>query len=210
MNMDGSDDGTTFTDASSNQEFLTSAGAVTSIDQKKFGTAALFNDSLGDGVTVAGYNIITDNQASFTIEAFMYLLGDPYVGASIGAGGGSHPIVSQAYNGGSGETWLAVPNGTRKLSFYRSASVFGGAVVDMAGTTTINNDQWYHVAVTYDASTTTARLFLDGNLEATDSSIPDGGWPNSIENSNMLVFRVANAIVDAFPGFQQTLNGYID
>jgi hypothetical protein len=209
MHMDGADDGTTFTDSSSNYEFLTSVGSVTSTDEMKFGTAALLNGSLGDGVTIAGRDIITDNQASFTIEAHIYILGDAYVGASIGEGGGSHAIVSQPYNGGSGECWLRVGSGSQNLGWYRTTSAFGGDLVNINGTTTINNDQWYHVALSYDASTTTARLFVDGNLDATNSSIPDGGWPNVVDNS-MEDFKIADSLVPVFSGFQQTLNGYID
>lgn len=208
MSMEGTDDGTTFTDTSNNGEFLVEAGSVTSTDEVKFGTAALFNAALGDGVDVAGVDVITDNQASFTMEAWIYLLGSAYVGASIAPGGGQHCIIGQPKNVGSGECWFAVSS-TGRLRWSRTASAFGGDLVDVIGTSTLAENQWIHVALSYDASTTTARIFVDGDLETTDSSVPDGGWPTTADDG-MEGFRIGNMVVPNFIGFQQTLNGYID
>ena len=210
MEMEGVDDGTVFTDSSSNEEPLTSAGAVTSTDNQKFGSSAMFTDSVNDYVTPDNTNIITDDQASFTIEAFVYLLGNPYVGGSIGAGGGSHVICSQAQNAGGGDAMFNVINSTRVLRWYRSGVILGGATVNLTSTGTLSNDQWYHVAVSYDADTTTARLFIDGIKDGEDTSIPSGGWPNTGSAAAMSAFQIGTQRVPSYTNFQQTLNGYMD
>lgn len=46
-----------------------------------------------------------------------------------------------------------------------------GAKTSIATTTNIVHNTWYHVAATYDVSTTTAKLYLNGALEATDTSM---------------------------------------
>lgn len=38
------------------------------------------------------------------------------------------------------------------------------------GTTTISADQWYHLAVSFDASTTTTRLYINGQIEGSNTS----------------------------------------
>ena len=45
---------------------------------------------------------------------------------------------------------------------------FFGNAADLAGTTTLVQDQWYHAAVTFDG--TTLSLYLDGNLEASTTT----------------------------------------
>jgi len=49
----------------------------------------------------------------------------------------------------------------------------GAAWHNLAGdTTTVLDETWYHIAVTYDDSETTAKVWVDGTLEGTDASYP--------------------------------------
>ena len=209
LEMEGTDDATTFTDSGPNSEGMTSNGAVTSIDQQKFGTSSMFTDSLGDYLEADNTDILTDDQASFTIEAFIRLNGQNFVGPSVSAGAGSHMIVAQPKNQGSGEQHFAVVESSRLLYWYRSNFILGGTY-SVFGTTPLVDDRWYHVALTYDADTTTMRMFLDGDVEATQTSVANGGWGNSTTTAAMTPFRVGTSLTPSYGGYQQTFNGYID
>tara|TARA_R110002020_G_scaffold72318_2_gene186172 strand:- start:962 stop:1723 length:762 start_codon:yes stop_codon:yes gene_type:complete len=56
----------------------------------------------------------------------------------------------------------------QEILFFTSTA---GAKTSIATTTNIVHDTWYHVVATYDVSTTTAKLYLNGTLEATDTSM---------------------------------------
>jgi hypothetical protein len=109
--------------------------------------------------------------SQFTLEAWIYKTGNG-VTVSTGAGGVTgQPIVAKGRDESEGNNkdlnyFLGV-NSTGKLiaDFEEgSAGASPGANHPLTGTTTLSNNTWYHVAVTYNASI--LRLYIDGNSEA--------------------------------------------
>ena len=74
LHCDGSNDGTTFTDSSSNAHTVAVGGnIVTKTGEKKFGTAsAYFNGGSGNKLTVADDASLRFGTGDFTIEAWVY------------------------------------------------------------------------------------------------------------------------------------------
>lgn len=73
LHMDGSDEGTTFTDDSGNGRNGTANGNVnTETDYKKFGTASAEFDGSGDYITVADNNAWAFGSSDFTIDWWFY------------------------------------------------------------------------------------------------------------------------------------------
>src|SRR5690554_1105297 len=80
------------------------------------------------------------------------------------------PIFSQTDGGSSKQQAVSINTTTSRLQFHRQSGV--GSVVTMDGVTTVSENTWYHVALSFDGSN--IRLFLNGNLEATASNAD--GW----------------------------------
>lgn len=219
LHMDGQDDVGIFTDSSSNEYTVTAeSGVVTSLDQFKWSTSGYFS-GLADRLSFSSDDIITDTTADFTIEGWIYQLGDPFVGGSVSAGNGSNILVAQTANGSVGDHSFGIGGSASaapyQLRYYRGGRIYSPGqpstdVVDMQGTTTLGHDQWHHIAITYQHSATTMRIYANGSLEAINTSIPDAGWPNTVQVSNLEPFVVGDNYVPSYAGFRQTMNGYIE
>ena len=217
---EGVDDGTTFVDESNSAFTVTSeSGVVTSIDQNKFGSTSAYFSGLADRLSFSSNDIIDDTTADFTIEGWMYQVGDPFVGGSVTPGNGCNVLVAQTANGSTGDHRFGIEgsgaNNASKVRYYRGGRIYSPGqpnsdIVDLVGTTDLDHNEWHYIALTYEHATTTMRIYANGNLEAINTSIPDGGWPNTVENTNMTAFVVGDNYVPSYSGFRQTMNGYIE
>jgi hypothetical protein len=110
--------------------------------------------------------------SQFTIEAWIYKTGNG-ITVNTGAGGTTgQPIVAKGRDESEGNNrdlnYFFGVNSTGKLiaDFEEgSGSASPGLNHPLAGTTTLSNNTWYHVAVTYNGSV--LRLYINGNSEAT-------------------------------------------
>lgn len=148
----GTNGDTSFPDSSSYARTATAFGnAQTSTAQSKFGGSSMLFDGVGDYVSYPDSNDFSFS-AAFTIEAFYR-----YTSAST-----NNVIVGKHDNATQREFLLISETNTLKWYEYSGSSFLGG--LSSSTTTTTNN--WYHAAICFDG--TTLRLFLDGNIVATN------------------------------------------
>ena len=124
--------------------------------------SALFNGT--DYLTAANAAAFRVNQGStedFTIEAWIYLTATP-VGANA-------RIASIYHTSGNQRSYMFYVHTDNQLKFNYSSSGTAGSVSTLTGGTVPHNE-WVHVAVAHEVSTTTLRLFKNGIEVATDNS----------------------------------------
>ncbi|MEO8088246.1 MAG: LamG-like jellyroll fold domain-containing protein, partial [Bacteroidota bacterium] len=107
----------------------------------------------------------------FTLEAWIYMTG---AGSTVSTGSGgvtAQPIIAKGRDESEGNTrdlnyFLGINSSGKLVADFEegSGSASPGANHPLTGTTTIANNTWHHVGVTYNASV--LRIFLDGNVEA--------------------------------------------
>ena len=85
------------------------------------------------------------NSSSFTAELWVKVNNDSSKDISISQGDGT----------GTGRTWLAIDTDGTVYSYYGGTKLNSGYQ--------ITSDAWYHLALTYDYSTQTQKIFIDGN-----------------------------------------------
>ncbi len=125
------------------------SGAATTVVVNSTPAGALHFDGINDHFPVGNVN----TPVSYTKEAWVYANSVSSIGRNI--------ISSQ-------DAPFWIDNG--RLS---AGHAFTGATIilqDASATVPLN--QWLHVAVTYDAATTTMKLYRNGSLVATSSSMP--------------------------------------
>jgi len=133
--------------------------------------SALFNGT--DYLTAANAAAFRVNQGStedFTIEAWIYLTATP-VGANA-------RIASIYHTSGNQRSYMFYVHTDDQLKFNYSSSGTAGSVSTLAGGTVPHNE-WVHVAVAHEVSTTTLRLFKNGIEVATDNSPPSTYYANT-------------------------------
>ncbi|NCR21969.1 MAG: hypothetical protein GPJ27_08630, partial [Microcystis aeruginosa L111-01] len=165
---------------------------------------ALFFDGVNDSVKIADSPNL--NPTKITIEAWV---------KSSNWAGQTHPaIVAKGIN----EEYLLWKSndavGNEKFAFR-----LGRNIVTVYGSTTVQNDVWYHVAATYDGNE--VKLYVNGSLEGIQSIatvIPDGVNPVTIGggvNSNYLrgnidevrIWNVARTQAEIQASLNQKLSG---
>ncbi len=152
----------------------------------KFGGAALTFDGINDYVNISDKDSL-DAVSAFngtTVEAWVYVAGSPTA---------THQVVykSNAY-------FLSVlSDDTVRFLVYEEPA--GNGIFDATTTTTINRNEWHHLAGTFDGSN--GKVYIDGALAITDSV--DAGERVYQSNTFSLMIGSANTL-DAF------FNGTID
>lgn len=110
--------------------------------------------------------------AQFTLEAWIYKTGN---GATVSTGAGgvtAQPIITKGRDESEGNTrdlnyFLGINSSGKLVADFEegSGSASPGTNHPITGTTTIANNAWHHVAVSYNASI--FKLYLDGSVETT-------------------------------------------
>ena len=159
----------------------------------------LFFNGANQYVTM-GAATATLGTSSLTVECWFKRTGTG-VGATTGNGGitSAIPLVTKGRGESDGSNvdcnyFLGIDSTTNKLvaDFEAQAGVTGitaGQNYPVSGTTVIANNTWYHAAVTYDTSTYTWKLYVNGVLDATQTN-PTGAVPR---NDSIQHFGIGSA-----------------
>lgn len=187
LHMNGSNDGTTFTDSSSSKHTVTAINAVTKTAVMKFGTASGYFDGTGDYLSVADSADFQFGSSDFTLDFWFYptnLTGyHTIIGASDQSLGGRSPFLLQTNNSG--------------MQFLISTTTEWNIAVT-AGTVNIN--AWNHVALV--RSGTSFKGYLNG------SSVMSETLSGSLYASgNPLIVAALHSENDTFTTYYE---GYID
>jgi hypothetical protein len=116
-----------------------------------YGSSLLFNRSASQFVNVPTFRSLASR--SFTVEMWFYGVG-----------------ITSADHGFFGQYQAA--SASRSLHYQLRSNVLYLAFFndDLAGTTTIQNNIWYHAAFVYDYSTSQQKIYLNGVLDAIRTS----------------------------------------
>lgn len=183
--MNGTNGSTSFIDSSPDARTLTAEGnAQIATDIYKFNGSAGKFDGSGDGVTTP-YSATDFNwwTGDYTLEGWWYhntiKESNPY---------GLHlPIlIGNMDSGGTDAGWMFGPTAAGNLKFYAN----GPGAIEETGTS-VTTGVWQHLAMTFVYSTSTLRLFVDGNLVKTQvvgTGVAYGGLPLRIGHYNGVGF----------------------
>jgi hypothetical protein len=142
---------------------LTTVGnAARTTAQAKYGTASLTFDGAGDGVTAPASTDFDFGAGDFTVEGWFSLVTKTDSQAFMGKWG----------SGNAASNWFFFLI-SGKLTF---RSIVGASVFDVAGTWVPTLGTWYHLAA--DRSGTTARVYVNGAVVATDAAYTYNINPN--------------------------------
>lgn len=180
-----------FVDSSPNNFTVTRFGNVQiSPSIKRLGSGSAYFDGSGDYLqtTISNWSPGASGEP-FTIELWIYRL----------SGGGSTQVFIAKHGGVN--AW----NGTNGLNFnfYYTGTILyfeywgNGGVRSISNTISLPLNQWIHLAVSYDGTTT--RIFVNGVLQQTVSTI------SYVAPTNAPTLEIAGQISGTFP-----FNGYID
>lgn len=107
---------------------------------------------------------------SFTIETWVYYLsgGNEFSATQSSLLGMMSPTASTSY-------WSFGRTSNNNLVFYGATS---GTAFTLVSSSIINNNQWYHIAVSYDSISTTMIIFINGTVSKSTSTIITGTTPS--------------------------------
>ena len=162
LHLDGSNDGTTFTDSSSGAHTVSRTGnIVTKTGEKKFGTASgYWNGGSANYLSVADHADFQFGTGAFTIEAWVYPVsaGGSVENMILAKGTGSdYWMLRHEENNTQGRVrWFAAQDSTTvvdiKVNMYAAEWAY---------------DTWHHIAVTSDGNTHV--LLVDGRAIGSDT-----------------------------------------
>ena len=166
-------------DSTKRNNVLTVGNAKISNTVSRCGTSSIGFDGTGDYLQTSPNSDFSITSGAFTVETWVYL---------------NTTAVEQAIVSNLG----AAPSGW-SLFFYtgKFCAAFSGNGVEITGTTTVQSNKWYHVAIS--GTTGSYKLFVDG--------IQEGPTYTGAVNLNGEVLHVGG-----YPLYTSTyrLNGYID
>ncbi len=178
----GDTSGTTAVDSSGNGRNGTYLNSPTLNQSGIPGSAdgAVLLDGTNDNVSVPTNSIYWPSATvSVTIECW-------YKGTDVGttlAAGTVGPKAFVAANvGGSDKRYVLGLDGAGKVRCYTDAQY----IVTGPSTTTVNDNNWHHIVLTITASSYDTELYVDGTLQATNSTPNDAGQgsPNLVIGRN--------------------------
>jgi len=160
LHMDGSDDGTTFTDSSAGAHSITRTGAVTKTAIKKFGTASGWFDGVNDFLSVPDSTDWNLGTGSWTIEWWLYRTRTSNADAIFEIGEWDAKGI------------LAIFEADNDLTFYLDHGGAGGTFTVAAATEglTVTNE-WQHMALVHSGGL--VEFFLNGNSVGSLAATPD-------------------------------------
>lgn len=164
LHADGSNGSTTITDSSSSAKTVTAAGnAQISTTQSQFGGSSLRLDGTGDAATIANSSDWRLVNGDFTVEMWIYplaLTADRY-------------FLSHYDFGANQRSWrFGLAPSTSNLVF-GSVSAGGTPESSLNAGAGLTINTWQHIAIS--KSGATSRIFIDGVLKASTSSLSDYG-----------------------------------
>lgn len=148
----------------------------------KYGNSSISFDGNGDYIWAPASRNYDFGSGDWTIECWVYF--------------NSVASAPHIWQFGSGSTVRAVLYmSTAKLRLFRAAD-------RIVGTTTLVANQWYHLAVSFQASNTTTRLYINGVLEGSVNNFND--YPKNAANIRFMAgFQPYSGAAGDY------LNGYI-
>jgi hypothetical protein len=154
LHMDGSDDGTTFTDSSASTHTVTPTNAVTKTGQKVFGTASAYFDGTGDYLTVANSTDFDFGTAAFTVEFWARFSAVNSFDRIVSFGS----ITDDRY-----WTFAYQPTGTKfEFVVYNGGSWQTTGRLLAADASDMETDVWVHLALSRTEASGDPRLFVNG------------------------------------------------
>jgi len=184
MHMDGSDNGTTFTDQTG--KTITRNGDTKTVTAtKKFGTASAYFDGAGDYLTVPDFEL---SSSDFTIEGWF-----KFNSLSLNQG-----IFSKRADVSSYTPIQMQFEGTSTLKIYVSTTGSSWVVADSV-TGSFNTSDYFHIAIVRYNSI--IKVYINGALSYTSGSLSGASLYNN-SSSWVIGAEAANGT--------NALNGYID
>ena len=155
LHMDGSNDGTTFTDNGTVAQTFTPTGAVTKTAEKKFGTASGYfggNSCAGApaGQYLTGNTATISGNNSYTVDFWMYA-------TNAACAQWQHMVGISNTSSNNSILGIAI-NASNELCANHYSNDFNSGFV-------VTGNAWHHIANVYDG--TTEYLFCDGDLKDT-------------------------------------------
>jgi hypothetical protein len=188
----------TFLDSSTNNFTITRNGNTTQGTFSPFSQTGWSNyfDGSGDYLSVPNSTDIVFGTGNFTVEAWVYIAGNSPLNGSNGRAADIASCITTGPTAG----WELTIQGSSSttgtgISFANRTS--GSTVYELNYSTTVNQNQWNHIAVVRNGTTTT--IYLNG------TSIGSGTLGDqNISSSNPLLIGYQNAT-----SYTHDLNGYI-
>jgi hypothetical protein len=170
LHMDGSSGSTTFTDSSGTPKTVTAGGgAAISTSQSKFGGASLSLDGAGDflGVDYSQFNFLPSLSSGWTVECWIRPTNFSDYRMILQHGYNSN------YNYASCNIYTIVTSGALNCDILSES---GSQVLTITSPVGLSLNTWQHVAISYDKTSETLRMFIDGALVASGQKPSGGVW----------------------------------
>ncbi len=169
LHGDGSDNGTTFTDSSSNNRTAIVSGVVTKTGEKKFGTASIYFGD-GDGSSGSHGNSLSFADSSdwnfganaWTVECWTKITTAPSNAGNTSFEYGGQAISDSSDEGGAYHFAVQNDRQFQHNTYNRggNGNNTGNYQVLSGGSNTVSDNTWTHLAWTRDGNT--VRLYKDG------------------------------------------------
>lgn len=183
-----------FADSSGNAAMLTATGTVTSTASGKFGTAGLYfaSGTSTNYLSTPSSPVYTFGTQNFTIECWFYNT-NAFANAPFIFGNGTGAAMTTG-------NWFIEFSSTQIVLYY-FPSTSQTAIINTAGTT-INSNQWYHLAIVRNGTTITS--YLNGTLYGVANTSFTASLDSGPGTANTFVVGCAGGTT------QQNIAGYID